>query len=285
VYRLWEANPWREVPEPNLASITNQELVHFTTSSNLRIVRLEPYRTNDRHGFMTFWRDVRIGQLDDTENQYGECLFGGALYVRDGARFFDGETLARLIPEAGRNYPAALKRFARDGRFVLIPGRVIDMATDKSFEIGSDWDIGQAPGHIPGFGTPVTSKSDVRVFPDVRNLGIEAGVLQLWAQVAVRGELDVGGQFKKWDHATWEKKRQELAAVKPPFPDFPFPGYVATDKLHWLRAEYGEAKTDAAKLDIAKELLRRAESARDTHETDHWRAVIADQKKDPAEKK
>ena len=27
-----------------------------------------------------------------------------------------------------------------------------------------------------------------------------------------------------------------------PHPDFPFPGYVATDRLHWLRAEFTAAR-------------------------------------------
>lgn len=78
----------------------------------------------------------------------------------------------------------------------------------------------------------------------------------------------------KWDEATWESKRQEFATAKQPYPDFPFPGYVATDKLHWLRAEFGEATTDAEKLRLARELLSRAEAAGDTAEAVQWRAEV-----------
>ena len=57
-----------------------------------------------------------------------------------------------------------------------------------------------------------------------------------------------------------------------PHPDFPFPGYVATDRLHWLRAEFTAATTDADKLRLATELLRRAEQFGDKAEAIRWRA-------------
>ena len=68
-----------------------------------------------------------------------------------------------------------------------------------------------------------------------------------------------------------EKKRQQLAAMPTPYPDFPFPGYVATDRLHWLRAEFTAAGTDANKLRLATELLRRAEAIGDKAEAVGWR--------------
>lgn len=110
----------------------------------------------------------------------------------------------------------------------------------------------------------------IHIIPTSR-LDIPPALLQLWAQVAVRGELGPDGEFVPWNEATWEKKRQELAAVPPPHPDFPFPGYVATDKLHWLRAEY-TAAADKDKLRLATELLRRAEASGDKVEAVRWRA-------------
>lgn len=50
-----------------------------------------------------------------------------------------------------------------------------------------------------------------------------------------------------------------------------FPGYVATDRLHWLRAEY-EAAAEKDKLRLATELLRRAEASGDKVEAVRWRA-------------
>jgi hypothetical protein len=85
-------------------------------------------------------------------------------------------------------------------------------------------------------------------------LDLPAELLALWAQVAVRGEAGENGPFPKWDKATWERQRQELAAWPAPPPDFPFPGHVAQDKLHWLRQECAEAP-DAGKQGLFKQLL------------------------------
>jgi hypothetical protein len=105
-------------------------------------------------------------------------------------------------------------------------------------------------------------------------LNIPPDLLELWAQVAVRGHLDDEGAFVKWDEATWERKRQELAARPAPWPDFPFPGYVAVDRLHWLRAECADAD-EADKRRLAHQLLERAEAAGDKSEAVRWRAWLA----------
>lgn len=102
---------------------------------------------------------------------------------------------------------------------------------------------------------------------------IPTDLLELWAQIAVRGHLDDEGTFVKWDEPTWEKHRQELAAKPVPYPDFPFPGHVATDRLHWLRQEYGNAN-DAEKSRLAKQLLDRAEAAGDKAEAVRWRTIL-----------
>jgi hypothetical protein len=59
-----------------------------------------------------------------------------------------------------------------------------------------------------------------------------------------------------------------------PYPDFPYPGYVATDKLHWLRAEFHDTDGDPSKLRIAQELLRRSEAMGDKIETVRWREEV-----------
>ena len=81
------------------------------------------------------------------------------------------------------------------------------------------------------------------------------------------------GRFVKWDEPTWEKKRQELAAKPAPYADFPFPGHVATDRLHWLRQEYESARV-ADKPGLAKQLLDRAEAVGDKAEAVRWRAIL-----------
>ena len=114
----------------------------------------------------------------------------------------------------------------------------------------------------------------VSQIPLASRLDFPPAAIELWAQVAVRGELGPEGEFVPWNEPTWEKKRQELAAVPPPYPDFPFPGHLARDPLHWLRKEF-EAAADAAKLPLARELLRRAEASGNQPEATRWRREIA----------
>ncbi len=73
-------------------------------------------------------------------------------------------------------------------------------------------------------------------------------------QVAVGGELGPDGGFLLWDEATWEVKRKQLAAAKPPYPDFPFPGWVAAQPHHWLIART---------MDIGEKDIKACERLRD----------------------
>jgi hypothetical protein len=223
----------------------------------------------------------------------GDLAHGG-----DG-RVYNTRTWQRLTPPPGRKFHPDLARFAPDGRFVraTINGEqaLIDTRTDKSLPLQGNW------GNLPKFGmiqaTTGNYRATIRLIPSgsildlpadllkkvgrgtvdyplpASHLNLPADLLELWAQVAVRGELDADGRFVAWKEATWEKKRQELAAKPAPYPDFPFPGHVATDKLHWLRQEY-EIASDANKPGLAKQLLDRAEAAGDKAEAVRWRAVL-----------
>jgi hypothetical protein len=212
---------------------------------------------------------------------------GDLVRLHDGM-VYDSRTWQRLLPPAGRKFSSALARFAQDGRFVATypGGLVIDTVTDKVFGMQLEegwinwpgWPGTTSYGNVPGFGLVAAryeqgSSVKVRLIPPPSRLDLPADLLELWAQVAVRGELDAEGRFVKWDEPTWEKKRQELAAKPAPYPDFPFPGHVATDKLHWLRQEY-ESASDANAMGLAKQLLDRAEAAGDKAEAVRWRAIL-----------
>src|SRR5581483_9153863 len=166
--------------------------------------------------------------------------------------------------------------------------------TDKSLPLQGNW------VNLPEFGMVAAMTADgwatfrlgplaspdlphgatIRLIPLASRPDLPADLLELWAQVAVRGEVGAEGQFVKWDEPTWERKRQELAAKPAPHPDFPFPGNVATDKLHWLRQEY-ESASDANKRGLARQLLDRAEAAGDKAEALHWRKVLGADAKRP----
>ncbi|MBX9625800.1 MAG: hypothetical protein K2X82_18515 [Gemmataceae bacterium] len=195
---------------------------------------------------------------------------------------FDLRSLQRLVPPPGRWYHPDLARFAPDGRVIAFGGQSsvgpFDTRTDKPLEIAQDDD---AQGHrtdayFPGLGF-VNIKDGVCgvVVTLIRttSLDLPPDLLELWAQVAVRGELGPTGEFVPWDEPTWERKRIELAARPAPWPDYPFPGHVARDPLHWLRREWFEADWES-RPEIATELLRRAQALGDHAEATRWRLEL-----------
>lgn len=281
IYRVWEAAPWRVVPDPTLDVLHNDSFVKFLNDDLLQVSH-----------------DNGIGEPIDSvlvrpgQNGYKQILggiqiasmFDGAFVGIAPERLYDGSTLKRLLPPPGRKYPVVLEQLTCDGRFVFADGGsdLVDCETEK--RINLNWTVGTTPGFIPGFGTVAVCGHEVRLLPAAKYLDFSPSIVQLWAQVAVRGELSPEGEFVKWDESTWEKKRQELAAIPAPHPDLPFPGYLATDKLHWLRSEYNSAPNDAEKQRLAQELLRRAEANGDQVEAIRWKAALApvEPKADPA---
>ena len=209
------------------------------------------------------------------------------LQFSDG-RVFDLNNQQPLRPPVGRKFHPDLSAFAIDGKFIyaskLEPDgeTLIDIHTEKELRISSEMNYIQGFGWV-GFTAPHTlappalrapqSSVEIRLIPS-NHPDIPPALLQLWAQVAVRGELGSDGTFVKWDEPTWERKRQELATVPVPNPNLPFPGYVATDKLHWLRAEYTDANTVVDKLRFSNELLHRSELSGERNEAFRWRTEI-----------
>ncbi len=223
----------------------------------------------------------------------------------------DLRTGARLVPPPDRRFHPELARFTPDGRFAgCFNGdgglSLIDLTTDRqlvndAYSVEGLFGTVSSLHRVPGVGQfALVTDPDVsrrvfrvlgRVVPrptPIRAKGedgysaaiwlipaaiptVQSDALELWAQVAVRGELGPDGRLVKWDEPTWEQKRRELAALTPPPSDFPFPGYVAADRLHWLRAEHDDAKDPADRRRLAAELLRRAEAAGDRAEAVRWR--------------
>ncbi len=199
----------------------------------------------------------------------------------DSGQLFETQTWRRRQPPKGRKYHPEIIRFAPDGRFVPVKNdrgefQFLDTATEETSFTGSFPSFYQARlGWVGRLVCPYDNNSEgyLHRLPPPDQLDIPPDLLELWAQVAVRGQLDDEGAFVKWDEPTWEKKRQELAAKPAPYPDFPFPGHVAGDRLHWLRQEYGNA-IDADKPRLAKQLLDRAEAVGDKAQAVRWRAII-----------
>jgi hypothetical protein len=203
----------------------------------------------------------------------------GDRVVDNSGQIFNTATWQRLQPPKGHKYHPDLSSFAPDGRCVSIlddRGNVdlLDTRTEKTIERGVNGpSFYQAEfGWVWG-GYRLGCTVDRLPPPD--RLNIPPDLLELWAQLAVRGHLDDEGAFVPWDEPTWEQKRQELAARPVPWPEFQFPGYVATDRLHWLRAEFANATDEIGKAVLAAELLNRAEDTGDNAEAVRWRTWLA----------
>jgi tRNA A-37 threonylcarbamoyl transferase component Bud32 len=204
------------------------------------------------------------------------------IMLRSG-QLFETRSWRRVQPTHGRKYHPDLALFAPDGRLTVLDpdddgntGDCIDTATDKVFQFPCHLGafVKQYLNYVPqvgwlqsGFGGDSVW---VQRLPVPDQLDIPPALVELWAQVVVRGELDEGGSFVKWNESTWEKKCQELAGKPVPYADFPFPGHITADKLHWLRTEFDGAP-EADKPGLAKQLLDRAEAAGDQVEASRWR--------------
>ena len=201
-------------------------------------------------------------------------LPSGEYLLTNENQVYDTKTGKRLVPPPGRKFHPSIAKFATDGRFVLSKYDLIDTRTDKSCSFSSGLNNIAGRGPIVGIQNWHDGAIEIRPLPMAALKDIPADLLELWAQVAVRGELGPDGAFVPWNEPTWEKKRQELAARPVPRVDVPFPGHVATSRLHWLQQEYRTAKDDE-KPRLAQELLRLAEALGDRTEASRWRKVHA----------
>jgi serine/threonine protein kinase len=286
--RLWNTDTWRAEPMTTPLDIgTPWKLRFWIDSASEGLGTLVAVGDALHNGRDSRWAIYRYGQNEPVAKFPVGDLDLPFLFAREGflahggdGEIYDMRTWQRLLPPPGRRFHPDLARFAPDGRFVggLVNNElaVIDTRTDKQFPAGGVWH------HMPGFGLvenlpqvkwgPVDNGS-FQFFPPPDRLNlVPPDMLELWAQVVVCGHLDDRGAFVKWDLDTWEKKRQELAAKPVPNPDFPFPGYVATDRLHWLKQEYGNAN-EAARPDVAAKLVARAEAIGDKSQAVYWHWV------------
>ena len=225
---------------------------------------------------------------DDWENAVGEL---NGTIIRCDRALTNAETLERLKPSPGRKFHPILAKLAPDGRF----WQGLDTVTEK--------DLPSSPlsgTYFSGFGSvdvrvylgeefdgnSAYDAPELRILPDPKLLDFSPDLLDLWAHIVVGGEISPEGSFQPWDQPTWAAKQRELAAMKPPHTDFPFPGWAATAPHLWFRIRYRElpyGNNQAFRL--ADEYRRLTERNRPDPEPDTWRttlvAPMAEEKKSP----
>ncbi len=274
---FWDTTSWK------LTSVMEPRRYLFSTAPGIEFIADDLFATYEsadaRYSGVSIYRPrapFPISQFPDWT-----YLFRGEQVVLGSGQIFNARTGARLHPPKGRKYHPELTRFAPDGRF--LPGG-IDTATEKAIPARGPYvqprDVMGSYIDEPKSGWVAVDQSyprpDVRLYrlPTPDRLNVPPHLLELWAQVATRGHVDDEGAFVKWDEPTWETKRQELAASPTPDLGFPFPGYLAVDRLYWLRQEFENAN-DADKPQLAKQLLDRANAAGDKAEAVRWIEVLA----------
>jgi hypothetical protein len=294
-FHTWEVGTWRKLPgvialnKPQGTDLYKPPSVYdlsddlFAISHYRSTVVCRPGQPEPLARLSFRLKDIHV--LSDT------------LLNSDGM-VIDLRTGQRLAPPPGRRFHPALARFAPDGRFFGRTWRnhisITDVLTDKRLATEEDlWTFDQwvRLAFLPNTGLvgidPNGQEGSREYRPKIRIVpsappDVRPEVLELWAQVAVRGEIGPDGNFVKWDEPTWERKRQELAAHPAPSPDFPFPGHVAHDRLHWLRSEFDDADDRSDRRPLARELLRRAEALGDRAEAVRWREWLRRNDREPA---
>jgi WD40 repeat protein len=178
-----------------------------------------------------------------------------------GGHVYDVLSGQRLFLPRGRSFQPELSQLTDDGRFPLLPNLllrniplyfgqvsfIVDLAADKP--VGSAVtdvhllkNLQAWVGIDPNWGDPEGLNSYRIVVLRKADANLDVKLLNKWCQVITRGKLDDNGRFSKFDEATWEKSRLELALLLDASPNAQSLHSAVTDRLYWLRQEIMDLK-------------------------------------------
>jgi hypothetical protein len=256
-------------------------------------------------GTWYLFRDGAAEPQKSIEDSADSSQFVGARYWNEAGQLFDVQTGKELRPPLGRRLHPELADVVPSGRYLARAVTngfwLYDIAADKplmtdGYDFGSifsdsifPWDINSDRGL--GFAAVREDQRWLLQVP-LSIPEIAPQHLELWAQVAVCGELGSDGGFQPWDEPTWERHRQELAALPSLSADVPFPGYFARDRQHWMRQQHDALVDDlgfqwwydptADPVDLIRlieTLLERARTAGDAAEIRYWQTRLETRRK------
>ncbi len=163
------------------------------------------------------------------------CASRNGRLVVIGNRIYDAVSGERLTLPRGRNYHPRLSEFADDGRFASLGDLyIVDLAADRKIDMAGRFVKSLQTWVVLGFDNlTILRKADA---------SLSAELLQKWCQVITRGKLDEGGRFSKFDEATWQKARLELAQLLDANPVAQSLRFAVTDPLYWLRQEIKDSE-------------------------------------------
>jgi serine/threonine protein kinase len=285
---LWRASDWTQIKdaalEEALSHLKDLTYLNFVTDDILELSSdsdlLDGIVYIGKPGSWTSRKEVLTSAPRwDTNRLRGEL---GGLFLRQERLLFTYDPINRLKPPPGRKYASQLAQLAPDGRFF----ESLDTVTEKELPIpvNANFVPGFEGPFVPGIGRvnlrtvggepgafATLAEPFIQILPDPKRLDIQPELLELWAQVVVGGELGEDGTFENWDQPTWAAKQRELAAVKPPYTDFPFPGWAASEPHLWHRIR-ASALTDVNESDkFLREWKRLTGRTRPDLDPDTWR--------------
>jgi hypothetical protein len=173
------------------------------------------------------------------------------LILADDGQVYRLESGQRVDPGGPGGYPLEARAFARDGRWLLLPDRLVDLA------------LGQA---IPGFDGTDSYPARVLVRLDRDGIGwclideessdvewsrlgvrvwalpadlarIDADMLRLWAEVVCGARLDGDQGSRRLSESEWDARRADLASRLAAAGGLRLPGFDPDDRHDWLRQE------------------------------------------------
>jgi serine/threonine protein kinase len=283
--RLWNSANWQQVENETSRQLEAMLKTHlqfwFVTDDIVDVSSLTesdiPNVFSSNHNFLDLSRPRHqknketIGIPLPWGNTSGEL---GSLLIRMNRTLIDAKTFERLKPPSGRKYHPDLAKLAPDGRFF----ENLDTVTEKELPLYQDDSDGfyfNSYGLGFGqFGLIWNRRQDwyqLYILPDPVRLTIPPAMLELWAQLVTGGELGSDGLFEAWDEPKWTAKQKELAAMTPPYADFPFPGWAATEPNLWYRIRANELASGKERDRLLDEWQRRTGRTGPHQGPDPWR--------------
>jgi len=258
---LWDTASWKPVDHLIPVEIMNRFKSGLIRGGQFLTDQVVVVRPIDGEvGFFTLgkpnsWGTFREYDLPTNSWWIESEIRDNSIVFGSRKQLIDANTMTRVKPAPGRKFAVELAKFAPDGRFL----RILDTLTEKTLPHGIEdeeysryvpglgqirFEIGRnfhelldrlGGGVLEPEGVHLPDAEWLNIQPDTKRLDIPPKMLELWAQVIVAGELSADDRFLHWDEPTWAAKQRDLAAMKPPYPDFPFPGWAATEQNLWWR--------------------------------------------------
>ena len=138
IFRLWEADPWHQAPDPFLDQLIGNRGARFLADDLIEIVDLG-VEVEERSESL-----YRIGGSSSptpSGANFSGAKLDGELVRYNGAEVLDIRSSKTTLTSGRPKVPSLAERPATDGRFVLSGDGVIDTVTEKNISLAWNWSV------------------------------------------------------------------------------------------------------------------------------------------------